>query len=103
MLKYLIAVGIYSDKLNLRGPFVIAGCIVSLIGYAVLYTQTKPGAAYAGAVLAAVGVYPTIAVDLAWAGSAAGGDTRKGTTHDALAVLSLNPNRCRACHGHRPW
>jgi MFS family permease len=73
-----ITAGILSDKYNLRGPFVIAGCTVSLIGYIVLYTQTRPGAAYAGAVLAAMGVYPTIAVDLAWAGGNAGGDVRKG-------------------------
>lgn len=58
----------------------IGGAFVSLIGYIILYTQTVPGVAYFGAILAAVGVYPTIAVDLAWAGSAAGGDIRKGRT-----------------------
>ncbi|TFK44128.1 major facilitator superfamily domain-containing protein [Crucibulum laeve] len=79
-----IAVGIFSDKLNLRGPFVIGGAFVSLIGYIVLYTQSAPGVAYVGAILAAVGVYPTIAVDLAWAGSAAGGDIRKGV---AIAMV----------------
>ncbi|TFK67364.1 MFS general substrate transporter [Pluteus cervinus] len=73
-----IAVGFWSDRLNLRGPFIIGGSFVSLVGYIVLYTQDKPGPAYIGAILAAVGVYPTIAVDLAWAGSAAGGDVRKG-------------------------
>lgn len=52
--------------------------MVSLIGYIVLYTQERPGPAYVGAVLAAVGIYPTIAVDLAWVGSSAGGDIRKG-------------------------
>lgn len=56
----------------------IAGAFVSLIGYIVLYTQTSPGASYAGAVIAAVGVFPTIAVDLAWAGSNAGGDMKCG-------------------------
>lgn len=73
-----ILVGIYSDIHKLRGPYVIAGAFVSLVGYIVLYTQTSPGASYAGAVLAAVGVYPTIAVDLAWASSNAGGDLKRG-------------------------
>ncbi|KAJ7130834.1 major facilitator superfamily domain-containing protein [Mycena crocata] len=73
-----IAVGLLSDKYNMRGPFIIGPCLVALIGYIVLYTQKAPGAGYVGAILAAVGVYPTIAVDLAWAGSIAGGDTRKG-------------------------
>jgi hypothetical protein len=73
-----ILVGIYSDIHKLRGPYVIAGAFVSLVGYIVLYTQTGPGASYVGAVLAAVGVFPTIAVDLAWAGSNAGGDMKRG-------------------------
>jgi hypothetical protein len=67
-----------SDKHNLRGPYIIGCAIVAIIGYIILYTQARPGPAYAGAVIATVGVYPTIAVDLAWAGSAAGGDIRKG-------------------------
>lgn len=67
-----------SDKHNLRGPYIIGSTLISIIGYIVLYTQSKPGVAYAGAVIAAMGVFPTIAVDLAWAGSAAGGDVRKG-------------------------
>jgi hypothetical protein len=71
-------VGWLSDKYLIRGPFVIGSCLLSMIGYIVLYTQTKPGAAYAGAVLAAMGAYPTIAIDLAWAGSAVGGDIQKG-------------------------
>jgi hypothetical protein len=67
-----------SDKHNLRGPYVIGSALIAIIGFIVLYTQSKPGAAYAGAVIAAMGVYSIIAVDLAWAGSAAGGDVRKG-------------------------
>ena len=73
-----ILVGIYSDVHKLRGPYVIAGAFVSLVGYIVLYTQTSAGASYVGAILAAVGVFPTIAVDLAWAGSNAGGDVKRG-------------------------
>lgn len=75
---FTILVGIYSDIHKLRGPYVIAGAFVSLVGYTVLYTQTSAGASYIGAVLAAVGVFPTIAVDLAWAGSNAGGDMKRG-------------------------
>ncbi|KXN82016.1 hypothetical protein AN958_03314 [Leucoagaricus sp. SymC.cos] len=73
-----ITVGILSDKLNSRGPFVIGGSLVSLAGYIILYVQDKPGVSYFGAILAAVGVFPTLAVVLAWAGSAAGGDITKG-------------------------
>jgi MFS family permease len=70
--------GYLSDRYHIRGPFVIGSCLLAMIGYIILYTQDTPGAAYAGAVLAAMGAYPTIAIDLAWAGSAVGGDIQKG-------------------------
>ena len=73
-----IFVGICSDMHKMRGPYVIGGAFVSLIGYIVLYTQTSPGASYVGAVIAATGVYPTIAVGITWAGSNAGGSTKRG-------------------------
>jgi hypothetical protein len=75
---FTILVGIYSDKYQLRGPVVIGCAFVSLIGYIVLYTQKAPGAGYAGATLAAIGVFPTIAVELAWIGGNAGGDLKRG-------------------------
>ncbi|KAI9571127.1 major facilitator superfamily domain-containing protein [Boletus coccyginus] len=83
-----ILVGVYSDIRKLRGPYVIAGAFVSLIGYIVLYTQTSPGASYGGAVLATVGVYPTIAVHLAWAGSNAGGDVKCGAVIGMLVAVA---------------
>lgn len=58
-----------------------------MIGYIVLYTQTRPGAAYVGSILAACGVYPCIAVILAWVGSSAGGDTRKGVVYAMVIGL----------------
>ncbi|KZP27029.1 MFS general substrate transporter, partial [Athelia psychrophila] len=73
-----IAIGIISDKYKLRGPFIIGGALVSLAGYIVLYNTDKPGVGYAGAVLTAVGVFPTIPVAIAWAGGNAGGDMKRG-------------------------
>ena len=73
-----IVVGIYSDRMNIRGPFIAGGSFISLIGYIVLYTQSAPGVGYAGAIIACMGVYPTIAVNLAWAGGNAGGDAKRG-------------------------
>ncbi|THH16012.1 hypothetical protein EW146_g4559 [Bondarzewia mesenterica] len=73
-----IIVGIYSDKYNIRGPFIVGGALLSICGYLILYNTSSPGAGYAGAVIACMGVYPTIAVDLAWAGGNAGGDLKRG-------------------------
>jgi hypothetical protein len=73
-----VAVGIHSDKHNLRGPYIIGGALVSLVGYILLYTSVKAGPSYAGACLAAAGTFPTVPVILAWAGSNAGGDLKRG-------------------------
>ncbi|KAG2369022.1 major facilitator superfamily domain-containing protein [Suillus spraguei] len=72
-----IVVGIYSDKHNLRGPYIIGGALMSLVGYIMLYCSIRAGPSYAGACLAAAGTYPTIPIILAWAGSNAGGDLKR--------------------------
>jgi hypothetical protein len=64
--------------LNSRGPFIILGVTVSMVGYIIAYTSSKPGPGYAAAVIAACGVFPTIPVALAWAGGNAGGDMKRG-------------------------
>ncbi|KAG1798489.1 MFS general substrate transporter [Suillus plorans] len=79
-----IIVGIYSDKHRLRGPYIIGGALVSLVGYILLYCSVRAGPSYVGACLAAAGVYPTVAIALAWAGSSAGGDLKRGV---ALAMV----------------
>ncbi|KAJ8584568.1 MFS general substrate transporter [Rhizopogon salebrosus TDB-379] len=79
-----ILVGIYSDKCNLRGPFIIGGAFVSMVGYILLYCDGRAGPSYIGACLCAIGIYPTIAVDLAWVGSNAGGDFKRGV---AIAMV----------------
>jgi len=89
-----VLVGIYSDLHKLRGPYVIAGAFVSLVGFIVLDTQTNPGVSYAGAVLAAVGAFPTIAVDIAWVSSNAGGDLKRGV---AIATATGVANLGAVC------
>jgi len=73
-----LVVGVYSDRVYIRGPIIAGGALVSLIGYIVLYTQSAPGAGYAGAVIAALGVYPTVPVEIAWFSGNSGGDTKRG-------------------------
>lgn len=77
---FTVLVGIISDKRKLRGPFVILCAAVAIAGYAMLYAApaNKPGLAYAGTFVGAIGVFPSIAVVLAWAGGNAGGDIKRG-------------------------
>ncbi|KAG1866149.1 MFS general substrate transporter [Suillus subluteus] len=80
--------GIYSDKYNLRGPFIIGGALVSLVGYILLYCSVQAGPSYVGACLAAAGNFPTVPVILAWAGSNAGGDLKRGVVLATVIGIS---------------
>jgi len=73
-----IIVGIQSDKRNIRGPYIIGGAFVSLVGYILLYCDAQAGPAYVGACLAAIGAFSPVAVALAWIISNAGGDLKRG-------------------------
>ena len=81
--------GIYSDKMSLRGPFIVLGASVAMIGYIIAYVTSKPGPGYVAAIIAASGVYPAIAVFIAWAGGNAGGDMKRGIV---LALIAGVPN-----------
>jgi MFS transporter, ACS family, DAL5 transporter family protein len=74
---FTITAGIYSDKLSARGPFILLGDVVSLIGYILAYVTNTPGAGYVAAIIAASGVYPTIPIILSWAGGNAGGEVKR--------------------------
>ncbi|KAG1896882.1 major facilitator superfamily domain-containing protein [Suillus fuscotomentosus] len=82
-----IIVGIYSDKHNLRGPYIIGGALVSLVGYILLYCSVRAGPSYVGVCLAATGYYPTIPIIMAWTGSNAGGDLKRGVV---LAMVGFS-------------
>jgi hypothetical protein len=43
-----------------------------------LITETSPTVGYVGTFIAAIGVFPIVAVNMAWVSSAAGGEVRKG-------------------------
>jgi hypothetical protein len=82
---FTVLIGILSDKYRIRGPVVVLCASVAICGYAILFgtRQGRPGVSYAGTMIAACGVFPSIAVVLAWAGGNAGGDVKRGV---ALAM-----------------
>ncbi len=67
-----------SDRMNVRGPFVVLCCGISMIGYLLAYMTSTPGAGYAAAVIGACGAFPNVAVSLVWAGGNAGGNMKRG-------------------------
>jgi MFS family permease len=74
----------YSDRTNLRGPFIVLCSTISMIGFIVAYTTSKPGPGYAAIVIAASGAYPNVAILMSWAGGNAGGNIKRGV---ALALV----------------
>ena len=72
-----VLAGVLSDRVHARGPFILAGSLVALAGYAILFATTEPWVGYAGTILAACGVFPSIACVLAWAGGNSGGEVKR--------------------------
>ena len=72
-----IVSGILSDRFRARGPFVLVGSVSVLVGYVILFATESPGAGYAGTMVAACGLFPSVALTIAWAGGNAGGDVKK--------------------------
>lgn len=81
----VIIAGIFSDRHQIRGPYIIGVGIVGLVGCIILYTQTRPGVALFGVVFASMGIYPSIPTTLAWVSSNAGGDLKRGV---AIAMVN---------------
>ena len=77
-------VSTWSDRVNLRGPFIVTCALVSIIGYIIAYTTTTPGPRYTAAIIAACGAFPCIPISFAWAGGNAGGNMKRGIV---LAVV----------------
>ncbi|KAF8125942.1 MFS general substrate transporter [Boletus edulis] len=86
--------GIYSDRHKVRGPYVVAGAIVGLVGCIILYMQTKPSVGIVGVVLTAMGVYPPIPIILAWTSSNAGGDVKRSVAIATVTSLASAGGIC---------
>lgn len=48
-----------SDRIQARGPIMIAGCIVAIAGYIMLLVAEENSVRYAGTFLVAAGVFPS--------------------------------------------
>jgi len=66
-LIYLV-VAYFSDRTGRRGPYAVAGCLVSCAGYAILLGTPKygAGAQYAGCIIVACGLYVAVGIPISW-------------------------------------
>ena len=74
---FTMTICFFSDRLHLRGPFVVLCATISMIGYIITYTTSQPGPGYIAIVFAASGVAPTGPLVIAWTGGNAGGNIKR--------------------------
>ncbi|KAM5543433.1 hypothetical protein V8D89_002684 [Ganoderma adspersum] len=79
-----LAVCYLSDRLRARGPFVLAGSTVAIAGYVMVLATKTPAAQYAGTIVVAAGLLPSVACQLAWMGGTFGGEVKRAV---AIALI----------------
>jgi hypothetical protein len=87
---FIVTIGTISDKLKLRGPFVILGILCSLAGYTIICVApaSKPGLSYSGIIIVTIGGFSIIPLIVSWAGGNAGGDIKRGVTIGLIAGIA---------------
>ncbi|KAJ7282851.1 MFS general substrate transporter [Mycena rebaudengoi] len=68
----------YSDKLQKRHPFIIAGFIINLIGFSINISTAPPGVKYFGTFFCVTGAYAAIPSIVAWSGNNISGQYKRG-------------------------
>lgn len=76
---------ILSEKHARRGLYIIITSSVAIIGYIILLANKNPtkhpGVSYAGTFLAAIGIYPSVALVLSWPAINVSGQTKRATAN----------------------
>ncbi|CAF9908538.1 MAG: hypothetical protein ALECFALPRED_004668 [Alectoria fallacina] len=75
-----ITVGYIADRTHQRGLCNICTSFLGMGGFAMLLAGTSPGVRYAGTLLGALGMYPTIANIIAWTANNTEGVYKRGIT-----------------------
>ncbi|KAJ6624871.1 MFS general substrate transporter [Mycena sp. CBHHK59/15] len=85
-----IAFGALSDRAKTRGPFVAGLAALALVAYMLMLATdpaTQPAVGYAGCVLAAVAIFPSIPLTLAWSAGNAGASLKKAVVIGLIGMV----------------
>lgn len=78
---------VLSEKYARRALFIIITTSLAIIGYIILLTNEfpnkRPGVSYTGTFLAAMGIYPSVALVLSWPAINVSGQTKRATANAA--------------------
>lgn len=75
---FTVAASYFADRFKQRGVFLLGFQAVAITGFSVLAGTTSTSAQYAGLVLAAIGIYPQVPLDMAWNSGNIGGSMKRG-------------------------
>ncbi|KAI0696756.1 MFS general substrate transporter [Cerioporus squamosus] len=84
----VISWGIWSDRIQIRSPFVFAGLSLCLIGFAINLSNASIGAKYFGTFLIVTGGYSSIPALLAWISSNVVGHYKRGVSISIQVIMS---------------
>ncbi|KAF7350782.1 hypothetical protein MSAN_01639400 [Mycena sanguinolenta] len=68
----------WSDRLKLRSPFIFAGFLLSLVGFAINISSASGGVKYFGTFFCVTGAYAAVPGIIAWLGNNLSGQTKRG-------------------------
>ncbi|KAI0539229.1 major facilitator superfamily domain-containing protein [Xylaria digitata] len=72
-----IVVAYFSDRVGKRSPFVVTCMCAILVGFILCISTSNPSAVYAGVFIAAAGLYPAFAGNIAWLSNNLAGDYKR--------------------------
>lgn len=72
-----LTVAVLSEKTRRRAPFIMGSSALACIGYIILLSQSMAGVSYFGTILAAGGIYPSVAIVLSWPANNVSGQTKR--------------------------
>ncbi|EGD88306.1 hypothetical protein H112_04791 [Trichophyton rubrum D6] len=76
----MVSFSLLSDRLRTRGPFIIGGTALAIIGVSLMYTfpaKENPKAALGGVFLLVIGIFPCIPLEVQWVSDNAGAESKK--------------------------
>ncbi|EPS96925.1 hypothetical protein FOMPIDRAFT_1032200 [Fomitopsis schrenkii] len=74
----LVVVAIWSDRIKLRSPFLLAGILTCIIGFSINISDANAGVKYFGTFLCVTGSYATLPGSIAWLGNNLAGQYKRG-------------------------
>jgi MFS family permease len=96
---------ILSERYQRRALFILITTSVAIIGYIILLANTnpsaRPGVSYAGTFLAAIGIYPSVALVLSWPAINVSGQTKRATAN-AMQISIGNLGAVMGTQLYRP-